>query len=320
MGPYPGARVQRMTGKKWTFLVLADEDAPIRQFSVSRRRVRVAVGSAVACSLALVLLAGVIGMGSNARHRAGELELENANLAEQLDVMQEKVSGLEGFLTDISRRNGQFRTLAGLAELDDEVLEVGIGGPGTGTPESNPLWAGNPALGEAAFAVEYDLNALERRARLLSSSLAEATDSLVAHRDLLESTPSIFPTRGWLSSPFSESRIHPIFHEALPHEGIDISAPEGTPILATAKGRVTAAGWTAGLGYMVEIDHGYGYTTRYGHASKLLVQRGQFVSRGDVIAQIGSTGIANGPHLHYEVRLHGKPQDPMNYIIRGVIP
>ena len=309
-----------MTGKKWTFLLLADEDAPIRQFSVSRRRVRVAVGGAVAISFALVLLAGVIGLGSSARHRASELELENANLAVQLDVMQEKVRGLDGILTDLSRRNGQFRTLAGLAELDDEVLEVGIGGPGTGTPESNPLWAGNPALGEEAFAVEYDLYALERRARLLSSSLAEATDSLVAHRDLLESTPSVFPTNGWLSSPFSQSRFHPIHHLDLPHEGIDMSAPEGTPIIATAKGRVTAAGWSAGLGYMVEIDHGYGYTTRYGHASKLLVQRGQFVSRGDVIAQIGSTGIANGPHLHYEVRLHGKPQDPMNYVILGVVP
>jgi murein DD-endopeptidase MepM/ murein hydrolase activator NlpD len=259
-------------------------------------------------------------VGSRARQRASELELENANLAEQLNVMQQRVSGLEGFLTDISTRNGHFRTLAGLSELDDEVLQVGIGGPGTGTPESNPLWAGNPALGEAAFAVEYDLNALERRARLLSSSLAEATDSLVAHRDLLESTPSILPTSGWLSSPFSASRFHPIHHLDLPHEGIDISAPEGTPILATAKGRVTAAGWTAGLGYMVEIDHGYGYVTRYGHASKLLVQRGQLVSRGDVVAQIGSTGIANGPHLHYEVHLHGKPQNPMDYVIRGVIP
>ncbi len=320
MGPYPGARVLRMTGKKWTFLLLADEDAPIRQFSVSRRRVRVAVGGAVALSFALVLLAGVIGLGSSARHRASELELENANLAVQLDVMQEKVRGLDGILTGLSRRNGQFRTLAGLAELDDEVLEVGIGGPGTGTPESNPLWAGNPALGEEAFAVEYDLYALERRARLLSSSLAEATDSLVAHRDLLESTPSVFPTNGWMSSPFSRSRFHPIHHLDLPHEGIDLSAPEGTPIIATAKGRVTAAGWSAGLGYMVEIDHGYGYTTRYGHASKLLVQRGQFVSRGDVIAQIGSTGIANGPHLHYEVRLHGKPQDPMIYVILGVVP
>jgi len=320
LGPYPGARVLRMTGKKWTFLLLADEDAPIRQFSVSRRRVRVAVGGAVALSFALVLLAGVIGLGSSARHRASELELENANLAVQLDVMQEKVRGLDGILTGLSRRNGQFRTLAGLAELDDEVLEVGIGGPGTGTPESNPLWAGNPALGEEAFAVEYDLYALERRARLLSSSLAEATDSLVAHRDLLESTPSVFPTNGWMSSPFSRSRFHPIHHLDLPHEGIDLSAPEGTPIIATAKGRVTAAGWSAGLGYMVEIDHGYGYTTRYGHASKLLVQRGQFVSRGDVIAQIGSTGIANGPHLHYEVRLHGKPQDPMIYVILGVVP
>ncbi len=309
-----------MTGKKWTFLLLADEDAPIRQFSVSRRQVRVAVGGAVTLSLTLVLLAGIIGLGSNARHRAGELERENEDLAQQLNVMQEKVSGLDGFFTDISRRNGQFRTLAGLSELDDEVLEVGIGGPGTGTPESNTLWAGNPALGEAAFAVEYDLNALERRARLLSSSLAEATDSLVAHRDLLESTPSIFPTSGWLSSPFSQSRFHPIYLLELPHEGIDISAPEGTPIIATAKGRVTASGWATGLGYMVEIDHGYGYVTRYGHSSKLLVQKGQLVSRGDVIAQIGSTGIANGPHLHYEVRLHGIPQDPMNYVIRGVVP
>jgi murein DD-endopeptidase MepM/ murein hydrolase activator NlpD len=309
-----------MTGKKWTFLVLADENAPIRQFSISRRRLRVAVGGAVALSVTLVLLAGIIGLGSSARHRAGELEQENAELANQLNVMQERVSGLEGFLADITRRNGQFRTLAGLSELDDEVLEVGIGGPGTGTPETNSLWTLNPDLGEAAFAVEYDLNALERRARLLSSSLAEATDSLVAHRDLLESTPSILPTSGWLSSPFSQSRFHPIHHQALPHEGIDISAPEGTPIQATAKGRVTAAGWTAGLGYMVEIDHGYGYVTRYGHASKLLVQRGQRVNRGDVIAQVGSTGIANGPHLHYEVHLHGKPQNPMNYVIRGVIP
>ena len=68
---------------------------------------------------------------------------------------------------------------------------------------------------------------------------------------------------------------------------------------------------------MVEIDHGYGYRTRYGHASKLLVQRGQLVTRGDVIAQVGSTGIASGPHLHYEIRLNGKPVNPMKYLDLG---
>lgn len=309
-----------MTEKKWTFLVLAGEDTEIRQFSVSRRRMRVVLGSLAAVSFLVVVLAGVVGLGGSARIQAEKLERENALLTEQLGQVQERVDGLESYLAEISRRNGQFRTLAGLDVLDDEVLQVGVGGPGTSTPESNPLWRENPALGEAAFAVGYDLNALERRARLLSTSLSEATDSLLAHNDLLESTPSILPTRGWLSSPFSRSREHPIYHQALPHQGIDISAPEGTPILAAAKGRVTAAAWTAGLGYMVEIDHGYGYVTRYGHASKLLVQRGQYVRRGDVIAQVGSTGIANGPHLHYEVRVHGQPRNPMDYVIRGIIP
>ena len=83
---------------------------------------------------------------------------------------------------------------------------------------------------------------------------------------------------------------------------------------------VTFAGWSSGLGYTVEITHGYGYVTRYGHASKLLVQRGQSVTRGEVIAQVGSTGLSTSPHLHYEVRIGGKAVNPLNYVIGSALP
>jgi murein DD-endopeptidase MepM/ murein hydrolase activator NlpD len=164
------------------------------------------------------------------------------------------------------------------------------------------------------------VDALERRIRLLDQSMDQAGDSLQAHHDLLQSTPSILPTAGLLSSRFSRSRVHPIHHRAVPHEGIDVSAPEGTPILASARGRVVRAGWVSGYGRMVEIDHGYGYTTRYGHASTLLVRVGETVERGDVIARVGNTGLSTASHLHYEVRVNGQPQNPMNYVLPDVVP
>ena len=138
---------------------------------------------------------------------------------------------------------------------------------------------------------------------------------VLAHRELLESTPSILPTEGWLSSSFSRSRMHPIHHRPLPHEGIDIAAREGTSIFAAANGRVVRASWAVGYGLTIEIDHGFGYSTLYGHASKLIAERGQEVKRGDVVAQVGSTGIATSDHLHYEVRVNGVAQDPSTFIL-----
>ena len=90
--------------------------------------------------------------------------------------------------------------------------------------------------------------------------------------------------------------------------------------LPESKGTVTHAGWSPGLGNTVEIDHGYGYVTCYGHASRLLVRRGQVVTRGEVIAQVGSSGISTSPHLHYEVRVGGTAVNPMMYVIGNVLP
>jgi murein DD-endopeptidase MepM/ murein hydrolase activator NlpD len=175
-----------------------------------------------------------------------------------------------------------------------------------------------PATREAAR-VKVDLNALIRRANLLAASFKEAADSLQSHRQRLAATPSIMPTQGWLSSAFSRMRAHPVLHISRPHEGIDVSAPQGAPIEAPANGTVIRAGWENGYGNVVEINHGFGIVTRFAHASKLLVSRGQRVSRGERVALVGSTGLATGPHLHYEVHVNGQPVDPLRYVLPEAI-
>jgi murein DD-endopeptidase MepM/ murein hydrolase activator NlpD len=248
------------------------------------------------------------------------LEKEKGILVAELTAIQERVVAIEENLAFIAEKDAEVRVLAGLDPIDADVLQVGVGGPGSPTLESHPLYELDRETGEQAFAVSYDLNALERRSRLLRASIVEASDSLAAHRDLLEATPSILPTVGRLTSGFTHARLHPIYDKTVPHEGVDISAPRGTAIMAAATGKVLFAGQRDGYGLLVEIDHGYGYQTLYGHASQLLVRTGQEIDRGDVIALVGSSGIATSPHLHYEVRVDSRPVNPMHFVIPGAQP
>ncbi len=153
---------------------------------------------------------------------------------------------------------------------------------------------------------------------LLAGSFRSAADSLTAQFERMASTPSIMPTQGWLSSNFSRRRLHPLLHVVRPHEGIDIRAAVGTPIEAPAAGTVVKAGWEKGYGRTVEIDHGYGIVTRYAHTSKILVRPGQRVQRGELIARVGRSGLAEAPHLHYEVHQRGRPVDPLRFVLPSV--
>ena len=202
--------------------------------------------------------------------------------------------------------------LANLEPIDPQVQAAGIGGP-TLAPRPG-LPSDGPALRRSQD-IRVDLNALIRRANLLASSFEEAKDSLASHSDRLAATPSIMPTQGWLTSAFSSMREHPILHIARPHEGIDVVAPMGSTIEAPAAGVVSDAGWESGYGNTVTIDHGYGIVTKFAHASKLLVKTGQRVQRGQRIALVGNTGLATGPHLHYEVHVNGRPVDPLRYVL-----
>ena len=304
-----------MIGDRWTFLLVRDGLSTVKQYSLSSRLLRILVGGGLVAALILIGYTVTIGVDGYARLQSAQLDTRNTVLQDELRQFQTRVDHLESTLNRVAQNDARFRSIAGLESIDSEVLQAGVGGPGLVGPEAHSLWTIDPSISENLFEVSYDLNQLERRARLLSSSLAEATDSVLAHRDLLESTPSILPTPGWLSSSYSESRMHPIHNRPLPHPGVDISAPRGTSIYAAAKGRVIRAGWVVGYGLTIEIDHGFGYMTLYGHASELVASQDEEVQRGDVIARVGSTGIATSPHLHYEVRVQGIAQNPANFIL-----
>ena len=304
-----------MTGNKWTFLLVRGENQPVKQYSVSTQTLR---GLLILSSLIAIFMIGLAlssGVEVMARVEARELHTKNEALDREFATFETRIQGLEATLDAVAASDANFRSIAGLEIIDPEVRQAGVGGPGLGSPSDSPLWVVDSAKAKAAFARSYALSALERRAYLLFESLEEATDSVLAHRDLLESTPSILPTIGRLSSRFSQARVHPLHNRPLPHEGVDISAPKDPPIFDTAKGTVVRAGWVVGYGLTVEIDHGFGFTTLYGHTSTILARLGQEVVRGEVIARVGSTGISASSHLHYEVRVDGVAEAPTKSIL-----
>lgn len=179
-----------------------------------------------------------------------------------------------------------------------------------------------PVITESA-----DLEAISSRVDALNSRLQAATEGQQrmveiarANRGELAHIPSIRPVPSTIISGFG-TRRNPIFKKDMFHAGIDFSAEMGTPVRATADGVVRVAGSGGnGIGTMVEIDHGNGYVTRYGHLSKVSVRAGKRVKRNDVIALSGSSGISKGPHLYYEVRKQGKPVDPIDYFFNDLKP
>jgi hypothetical protein len=313
-----------MTNQRWTFLCVSEDERPVRQFSLSAGALHYLPSLAAAAITVLTALVMIVAIDGSARFQVVKLRGQKAAISREVESIRTRVVQMEGSIDGFIETDEQFRLIAGLKPIDAEIFEAGVGGPGMVTPESKPMWEADPVIAEAVFATSYDLSALERRASLLSESMAAAIESLVANYARLEATPSIVPTAGqgieMVSSTFSTARLHPISHEELPHVGIDFSAVKGTPILSAAKGVVSYAGWKSGYGNTVEVDHGYGIITRYAHSDRNLVERGQAVSRGEILAQVGSSGRATASHLHYEVWKDGVAQNPRDYILNGVIP
>jgi murein DD-endopeptidase MepM/ murein hydrolase activator NlpD len=301
----------------WRLVVTRNDKSVHREIEMSR------AVAWLATALALLLLAGLGTAGMRFMGWAGQgarehrLSRANSVLRSQVGTLEEQIDGLRGSLSSLEEQDDYYRLLAGLEPVDSDVRAVGIGGPGE-TVESNPLFGFDRQLAGRAHGASEEISRLMRRARLLSFSWREARDTLGQKLSRLAATPSILPTEGYISSGFSSSRYHPILSRPRPHVGLDIVAPQGTPIVAAANGRVRFVGRNGEYGLSVEIDHGWGVVTRYAHASRTTVRPGQPVERGDVIAQVGATGLAVGPHLHYEVLLNGSPVNPRRYIFEAV--
>ena len=162
--------------------------------------------------------------------------------------------------------------------------------------------------------VEHLLKISQQEITSYRKSFQELKDNVQAYQHRFDYTPSIFPVRNsYIYSDFGW-RQHPILNALRFHSGVDLPSWHGAPIYATASGTVKSAGWSAGYGYNVEIDHGGGFITLYGHNSVNLVEVGQVVEKGQLIARVGSTGLAAGNHCHYEVHYYDRPVDPTRFL------
>jgi murein DD-endopeptidase MepM/ murein hydrolase activator NlpD len=257
---------------------------------------------------------------------------ENAALQADITAIEERFKVLDDTLRSIASREDQMKMLAGLPTEVSAVRDSTAGGtpdamvasasivdlpaaPNEATNPSATPTRRRPFLGRLGWSARPDIEGMISRASNLANGLRDVSDTLERNFQRFANTPSIMPTAGWLSSQFTSSRFHPILHENRPHEGIDVTAPTGTPIVAPAAGRVVFAGNDKGYGLVVEIDHGNGIRTRFAHCSRLAVRAGQSVTRNQLIAAVGSTGLSTAPHLHYEIHVNGKPVDPITYVL-----
>ncbi len=304
--------------RRWTVMVVPHGSGSSRGVEVSHAVLKTLVGLGSIAVLVLLVLGGAaVARGVNVTRTRG-LERENRLLAGEVQRMRERLAGLGDTLRRFADREEQLRLLAGLQPTDPAVQQAGIGGPAGEWSERDSLATAGSG-GALALATRLDMEALTRRANILVRSLDEAYDSLSSHRTRLAALPSIMPTKGWLTSAFARERFHPVLHLSRPHEGIDVTAPMGAAIEAPAAGVVTEVKWAEGYGNTLTIDHGYGVVTRYAHCSRVLVARGTRVQRGQKVALVGSTGLSTGPHLHYEVWVNGKPENPMRYVLPDAI-
>ncbi len=163
---------------------------------------------------------------------------------------------------------------------------------------------------------EFDkhLDRFENTSSELKSQLSQLVRLYSDRKMIFHALPTLFPTMGWITS-FYGKRKNPVTGRMKLHAGLDIGAAFGAPILAAADGIVVYSGRKNAMGKVVQIDHGYGIQTTYAHSQKLLVNSGESVTKGQIIARVGSTGHSTGPHLHYEVRINGVPVDPYYFLI-----
>jgi murein DD-endopeptidase MepM/ murein hydrolase activator NlpD len=294
-------------------MIIPSARSRVRKLVISEKYLRFAVGAAGVGALALALLLIDYARGIS---RDAELKQLRAEVASQRVKAAQVAQGLVELENGMSRLRKFEARLRVAFDLDRDYYSqeslLGIGGGETSLAD---MVSGlDVRQSELAAQVDRDLERMKSRVEAQEQGFSELVSYLEDRKSLLASTPSITPVRGWVTSGFSR-RNDPFTGNAVWHRGLDISTGMGTPVLAPADGVVTYVGSKVDFGNILSLDHGYGYLTRYGHNSKILVRSGQRVRRGQVIAFVGNTGKSTGPHLHYEVLRNGVPVNPQDYII-----
>jgi murein DD-endopeptidase MepM/ murein hydrolase activator NlpD len=263
--------------------------ARIRRISIHRRWLR-----ASACAATLVLCAALYGFYGLVQQTAGlRIERENNRLRRENERQRQKLDELKTRIDAIETDARRLSEQSGLP-ADEGTSTHGAGGPHVAADEAT-------------------VTAVEVRAAQLEGQLRAYEDALRRKLEL-ERIPSIWPVGGEITDDFGVRRNPFGGGSAEFHDGLDIATAWGTPVIATGNGTVSFAGSQNGYGQIVVVDHGDGLSTAYGHLSKIDVEQGREIKRGDTLGRVGSTGRSTGPHLHYEVRVGEAAVSPARYL------
>ena len=250
--------------------------------------------------------------------REKKLREDNEQMNTQYRILSHRLDEALEVMNDVQQRDDNlYRIIMQANPIDAETRNAGIANDSHYRELQN--------LGDADLIVSSTkkLDLLRRQLYVQSNSFNEIVELTRKNDDRINCLPAIQPISnkdlkrtasgyGW--------RIDPIYHTRKFHAGMDFAANTGTQVYSTANGTVVFTGWKQGYGNTVIIDHGYNYRTLYGHLSKITTKRGKRVVRGEVVAEVGSTGKSTGPHLHYEVIYQGKHQNPINYYFFDLTP
>lgn len=328
---------------KVTLFIVGGEEGGVRKYVVPSSSLKVlAFIGAILVLISVAVLADYFGLLLQSMENK-RLKAENMQLVKQFEIVEGKVVSLEDSLERVKTFTTKLKLITNV-ESDDRITKSLMSpkpAPGGQIEEYEPMDQRstpqemvnqdqffdfkkplNESTGDMSVETsKQDYGSLVVRidkavkdTSLKEQSVIELWESLSERQSLLNATPSIRPTKGWLTSKFGY-RFSPFSNKIGMHAGLDIASSPGSPVYAPADGVVSFAAFDSSYGKLVSIDHGYGVITRYGHCSQIYVQVGQKVSKWDVIAAVGNTGRSTGPHLHYEVRINGIPVDPINYVL-----
>lgn len=309
----------------YTVMILPNPASDIHRFCISKRTLKtILYTTSIFLVLLIVFLFNYISMAERI-WELNALRKETTSQKLYIQSFMKTMDDIKEQMTRIKELDAKLRVITNLSPPTEETKPAGMGGREEVpmeevqtekiSPEETPTLENNNTVNEELIkGIDEDLKRFRGQAQQQELSLNELMEAIKERQTIWASTPSIWPVKGWVTSGFG-LRTSPFTEKLSMHTGIDIAARPGTPIAASAGGKVAYEGYDSGLGKVVKIDHGYGLQSVYGHLLKINVKIGQRVRRGSIIGYVGSTGLSTGPHLHYEVLQNETSVNPLRYIL-----
>src|SRR5690242_6427127 len=299
-----------MRARRYTVVIADRSNGVVRRVTVSLRPL-------IASIVGILSVPILIGLGAKwsasndvaqLRSMNTVLEVENGSYRAATGELTGQIQSLESVINELGSRAAldpqQARAMQKLPAVVKSRATGGVTVNAAVSELSKTIPLNSP---EDTFGVLRDL------LRGLETRLSSVRRVVERREELAAATPSIWPAHGWLTGTFG-GRSDPFTGEPGFHQGLDISTEKGSPVYATADGDVESAAYSGDYGNLIQLKHGFGLTTRYGHLSAFAVKPGEHVRRGDVIGYVGSTGRSTGAHVHYEILANGRLLNPLQLL------